>query len=152
MNKTITLVARLLLGGAFVLFGLNGFFHFLPSPPLSAEAGAFLGGLAATGYFFPLLKGTEVVAGLLLVGGRFVPLALTVLAPILVQILAFHLRFGGPGMAIVLVALELYLAWSYRDAFKPLLLARAAGGGAKNAAEPRTSAAVDRGTGVPARA
>jgi uncharacterized membrane protein YphA (DoxX/SURF4 family) len=72
--------ARLLLGGIFFVFGLNGFLGFLPQPPLSDAGGAFLGALAATGYMFPLIKGTEVVAGLLLLGNRFVPLAITLLA------------------------------------------------------------------------
>ena len=57
--------ARLFLGLIFTVFGLNGFLGFLPMPQPSAEGGAFLGALATTGYMFPLIKGTEVVAGLL---------------------------------------------------------------------------------------
>ncbi|MCA9535998.1 MAG: DoxX family protein, partial [Myxococcales bacterium] len=80
MSKLPT-AARLFLGLAFTVFGLNGFLHFLPMPPMSGEPAAFMGALAATGYMFPLIKGTEVVAGLLLLGNRLVPLALTLLAP-----------------------------------------------------------------------
>ena len=113
--------ARILLGSVFLIFGLNGFLHFLPMPPLPAEAGSFMGALAATGYFFPLLKGTEVVAGLLLLSGRLVPVALIALAPILVNIFAFHLFLApGLGLPIVIVALELALAWHHREAFRPL--------------------------------
>lgn len=118
--------ARLLLGGIFTLFGLNGFFHFLPAPPPEGLAAAFVGGLASSGYFFPLLKGTEVVAGLLLLGNRFVPLALTLLAPIVVNIVAFHafLAPAGMAMALAITALGIYLAYTERAVFAPLLRAR----------------------------
>jgi hypothetical protein len=90
-------------------------------------AGAFVGALAAAGYFFPMLKSIEIVAGALLVSGRFVPLALTVLAPILVNVVAFHAALAPEGLAVplVLVAIEIYLAWMHRSAFAPLLRAKA---------------------------
>ena len=119
-------VARLLLGLVFFVFGLNGFLGFLPQPPLEGSAAAFMGGLGAAGYLFPLLKGTEVLAGALLLGNRFVPLALTLLAPIIVNIALFHLLLApGIGMVLFLVGTELYLAWSYRSAFRGVLSARA---------------------------
>jgi uncharacterized membrane protein YphA (DoxX/SURF4 family) len=119
--------ARIVLGLVFTVFGLNGFLNFLPQPPSPPEAAAFGGALAASGYFFPLLKGVEVVAGILLLSGRYVPLALTVLAPIIVNIVAFHLFLapGGLGMAALLVAAELVLAWAYRDSFRGVLAANA---------------------------
>jgi hypothetical protein len=119
-------IVRYLLGGGFLLFGLNGFLHFLPQPPAPAAAASFAGALFATGYMFPLIKGTEVLAGLLLVSNRWVPLALTLLAPLLVNILAFHLFLAPAGLAIpiVFLAAELYLAWSYRDAYAPMLRSR----------------------------
>jgi hypothetical protein len=118
--------ARLALGAIFTVFGLNGFFHFLPQPPPSGLAAVFLGGLGASGYMFPLIKGTEVIAGLLLLSNRYVPLALTVLAPIVVNILAFHafLAPGGLGLCIAITALGVYLATTERAAFAPLLRAR----------------------------
>ena len=118
--------ARLLLGLIFFTFGLNGFFHFLPQPPSPAPAAAFGGALAATGYMFPLIKGTEVLTGVLLLSGRFVPLALTLLAPVVVNIVAFHafLCPAGLGFALVLLAIEVALAWTYRSTFRPLLSAR----------------------------
>ncbi len=120
--------ARILLGLAFFVFGLNGFLHFMPAPAPPPAAAQFGGALLATGYMFPLIKGTEVVAALLLLGNRYVPLALTLLAPILVNIIAFHafLAPAGIGLGLVLLALELYLAWTYRDAFLPMLRARTA--------------------------
>ncbi len=122
-HKAVPTAARLLLGLAFTVFGLNAFLHFLPMPAPPPQAGAFLGALAGTGYFFPLLKATEIIAGLLLLSGVFVPLALTVLAPILVNIIAFHLFLEPSGLPIplALVAAEIYLAWTYRAAFAPML-------------------------------
>ena len=120
--------ARVLLGLAFFVFGLNGFLHFIPQQgAMPAGAGAFAGALAATGYMFPLIKGTEVVAGALLLTNRFVPLALTLLAPILVNIVLFHgiLAPSGVALPLVLLAAELFLVWSFRDAYRPMLAARA---------------------------
>lgn len=119
-------IARIALGLAFFVFGLNGFFHFLPQPPMSGPPADFATALFATGYMFPLVKGTEVAASLLLLSNRYVPLALAVLAPVLVNIVAFHAFLAPAGLAlpIVLIALELYLARSYRDAFAPMLHAR----------------------------
>jgi hypothetical protein len=96
-----------------------------PQPTLSGPASDFFGALLRTGYLFPLLKGTEVVGGALLVSGRFVPLALTMLAPIVVNILGFHLFLApsGLGIPLLVLALEVFLAWSYGDAFRPLLSA-----------------------------
>ena len=115
--------ARILLGLVFTVFGLNGFFHFIPQPPIPGVAGELLGAMAATGYFFPLLKGLEVVAGLMLLSGRLVPLSLVLLAPVVVQIALFHfvLTPGQVGMAIGLLALEIFLAWAYRDSFRGVL-------------------------------
>jgi uncharacterized membrane protein YphA (DoxX/SURF4 family) len=120
-------VARILLGLIFFVFGLNGFFHFIPQPPPPPAAGAFAGALFATGYFFPLLKTVETLSGLALLAGRFVPLALTLLAPIVVNIFFFHafLHPGGIALALVVLVLEIFLAWSYRSAFAPLLNASA---------------------------
>jgi uncharacterized membrane protein YphA (DoxX/SURF4 family) len=118
-------VARVLLGLIFFVFGLNGFLHFLPLPPMEGRAAEFMGGLAAAGYFFPMLKATEVVVGLSLLTNRFVPLALVVLAPITVNIVAFHsLAPAGLPMAVLIVGLHLAVAWHHGAAFGPLLSAR----------------------------
>src|SRR6188768_3359686 len=82
--------ARILLGLVFFVFGLNGFLHFLPQPPMSGPPADFIGALFVSGYMFPLIKGTEVIASILLLTNRFVPLALAVLAPVVVNIVAFH--------------------------------------------------------------
>ena len=128
MKIKITHGARILLGLVFFVFGLNGFFHFLPKPPMSGPPADFAGALLATGYMFPLLKGTEVIGGALLLSGRFVPLALTLLAPVIVNIVAFHLFLAPSGLAIpiVVLGLELFLAWSYWNAFSGVVRARVA--------------------------
>jgi uncharacterized membrane protein YphA (DoxX/SURF4 family) len=125
--RKLPTAARLLLGLIFFVFGLNGFLQFLPQPPISGPPADFIGALLASGYLFPLLKLTEIGAGLLLLLGWFVPLALTVLAPVVVNILAFHLFLAPAGlpMALGVLAAELYLAWAYRDAFAGVLAARA---------------------------
>jgi uncharacterized membrane protein YphA (DoxX/SURF4 family) len=125
-SSKLTLTARLILGLIFFVFGLNGFLHFLPRPPAPPAAAAFAGALFASGYFFPMLKAVEVVAGALLLAGLFVPLALTALAPIIVNIVAFHLFLAPGNYAIlgVILATEIYLAWAHRAAFSPMLAMR----------------------------
>ena len=121
--------ARVLLGLVFFAFGLDGFLHFVPQPdPSTMPPGsvALAGALMASGYMFPLIKGTEVIVGALLLANRFVPLALVLLAPVLVNIVLFHafLAPAGIGMAVVLVVLQLFLAWTHRGAYRQLLTAR----------------------------
>jgi uncharacterized membrane protein YphA (DoxX/SURF4 family) len=125
MNKSpqtiATLVARVLLGLIFFVFGLNGFLHFIPAPPPGPEALAFVGALAATGYMFPLIKAIEVIAGVLLLSNRAVPFALVLLAPIVVNIAAFHIVLEpGYGMVATLGVLMSYLGYAYRAEFAPL--------------------------------
>lgn len=123
-------VARLLMGVLLLVFGLNGFLNFMPPPPqdLPAAAVAFNMGMMKTGYMFPLIFGTQIVTGALLVVNRFVPLALALLAPFLVNSVAFHvfLALSGLSVALCFVAAELYLAWAYRKAFFPMLAMRVA--------------------------
>jgi uncharacterized membrane protein YphA (DoxX/SURF4 family) len=132
-TRFFPLIARVLLGLVFFVFGLNGFFFFIPPPPPEQMPKAlveFSTAMMNTGFLFQLVKGTEVACGLLLLVNRFVPLALVVLAPIIVNIVAVHLFMApsGAAMGLVILALELYLAWSYRSAFRPLLAARAVPG------------------------
>ena len=121
--------ARALLGLLFFVSGLNGFLNFLPQPstPLPAGATAFAGALMNTGYMFPLIMATQLLVGTLLLLNRFVPLALALLAPFIVNSIAFHifLEPSGRPMALIVLAFELYLAWTYRRAFRPMLAARA---------------------------
>jgi uncharacterized membrane protein YphA (DoxX/SURF4 family) len=128
ITRYITPVARVLLGLVFFVFGLDGFLHFIPQPtePPSEPALSFAMGLMKSGYMFPLIKGTEVAVGALLLSNRFVALALVVIAPVIVNIFAFHAFLAPSGIVIasVLVALELYLAWIHRSAYRPLFASR----------------------------
>ena len=125
MNAVST-VARLLLGLVFLVFGLNGFLHFIPNMPMPDAAVAFFGALAATGYMMPLLFTTQVVGGVLLLSGMYVPLGLALLAPVIVNIFLFHLFLapGGLVIAIIVAAIELFLAWRYSNAFSGMLRAK----------------------------
>jgi uncharacterized membrane protein YphA (DoxX/SURF4 family) len=127
-------IARILMGLVFFVFGLNGFLHFLPQPKdMPAGALAFFGALMKTGYMVPLIFGTQTLGGALLLLNRFVPLALALLAPVIVNIMSFHLFLAPSGLplACVVLALELYLAWSYRKVYLPMLAMRANVGAVK---------------------
>lgn len=130
VSRYVPGAVRILLGGLFLVVGLNGFFNFLPQPttPMSAGATAFLGALMNTGYMLQLITATQLIVGALLVANRFVPLAITLLAPFIVNSIAFHIFLEPTGrpVAFVVLALELYLAWVYRDAFRPILKPRTA--------------------------
>jgi uncharacterized membrane protein YphA (DoxX/SURF4 family) len=128
--KYMPLAARIVLGLLFFVFGLNGFLNFLPMPNTMPEAAmSFAGALANTGYMFPLIKGTEVLAGALLLAGIAVPFALLILAPIVVNIVLFHLILapGSYGMLAVIVVLLLYLAYTHRALYKPLFCTKCCG-------------------------
>jgi len=96
-----------------VFLGSGVAFFLVPPPPLEGPMGDFFKGMAATGYFFYLLKATEITCGILLLSGRLVPLALVVLAPLILNIFLIHCFMAQDGLpiALVLVALEIYLAF-----------------------------------------
>ncbi len=119
MNK-LTLAARLLLG--FIFLGSGIAFFFSTPPPLEGAMGDFFKGMTATGYFFYLLKGTEIICGALLMSGFFVPLALVVLAPIILNIFLVHAFMMPDGvlLALVIGALEIYLAFFSKEYSRPI--------------------------------
>ena len=129
MDKLVP-AARIILGFIFTVFGFNGFFNFIPIPPPNEAMGAMMGGLAASGYFFPFLKITEIVCGLMLLANKFVPLSLIILAPIVVNILFVHVFVdrGGMPMAVFLTVLSVFLGKSYMSSFKGVLQANAKAG------------------------
>lgn len=126
-TRFLPATARILMGAPLVVFGLNGFMNFIPPPstPLPEAAMTFVTALAVSGYMLPLIGLTLLTVGVLLLINRFVPLALVLMAPFLVNSLAFHvfLEPSGRPPAIIFTLLELYLAWTYRAAFRPLLTA-----------------------------
>ena len=117
--KYAIIIVRVLLGLMFAVFGSNAFLHFIPMPPMEGQAGAFIGALAGSGYIYVIAL-LQVVGGLLLLlGGRFVPLGLTLLGPVIVNIVLYHifLDTAGLAMAIVISILALFLLWVYRFKF-----------------------------------
>ncbi|MGD9560741.1 MAG: DoxX family protein [Pyrinomonadaceae bacterium] len=126
--KIAMIIVRTLMGLLFIFASTSYFaiiLGFFPLPPMEGPIKTFNEGLAASGYFFILLKVTELACGILLLVGRFVPLALVILAPIIVNILMVHLFLDRSGLpvAILLVLAEAFLAYCYRDRFAPLLTA-----------------------------
>ena len=130
--RYLVAAARILMGLPFLVSGLNGVLHFLPepSPVLPEEATAFATALLKTRYMMTLIFVTQLIVGALLLANRFVPLALALIAPFLVNAVAFHVFLEPSGRPIVLafLALEIYLAWAYRKAFRPMLAMRATPG------------------------
>jgi len=129
ITRILSTVARLLLGLSLVVFGLNLFFNFIPQPEvvMPEKAINFVGALVGSGYMMPLIGTTQLFVGVCLLANRFVPLALVVFFPFMVNSVAFHvfLERSGLPMAMVFLALNLYLAWVHRAAYRPLLTARA---------------------------
>jgi len=130
-GRIATPIIRILLGLMFLVFGLNGFLNFMPAlKDMPPEILNVLGALTQAGYI-TVVSGAEVLVAIMLLANRFVPLALVLLAPIVVGIITFHIAMApatiGPGIVVLLM--ELYLAWAYRGAFRPMLLAKASPGG-----------------------
>lgn len=116
------LVLRIFLGTFILTAGVNKFYSIMPMPEHTDRAGALLASMANSGYLLHLVGLTEIVCGVLLLSGRFVPLALVVLAPISVNVLLFALILdpGGLGPALALCVLHAALAMLHRDKFAPL--------------------------------
>lgn len=116
--RIAALIARYLLGLIFLVFGLNGFLHFIPMQPVPPVAGQFFGALF-TSHVLVIVLLLELIGAILLLANRYVPLGLVVLGPVIVNIFLFHL-FMAPSLlplAILVVILWLLVAWSVRPAF-----------------------------------
>jgi uncharacterized membrane protein YphA (DoxX/SURF4 family) len=128
MRLAVT-AARVLLGVVFLVFGLNYFLGFIPQPPPGPAAGALLGAFVESGYLMTFIKVTEIVAGALLLAGRWVPLALVALVPITLNVFLFNLLLDPavPGVVLgtAVLGLNAFLAWAYRAYYAPLKEARA---------------------------
>jgi len=120
--KIAILSARVLLGLIFVVFGLNGFIGFIHMPPPEGQAAAFLGAMFVSGYF-KVVYVLEIIGGLLVLSGRFVPLGLTLLGPIVVNILLFHFFLAPAGLPLALVVslLALTALYGQRASFAALV-------------------------------
>jgi hypothetical protein len=123
--KIVSAVARYLLGLTFLVFGLNGFFHFIPQPPPTGLALQFLIAVSAS-HFMAAIFAVQVISGVLLLVNRYVPLAVTMLAGVLFNILDFHITMNpaGLGLALFVTLLWFVVAASVRSAFAGLFQAR----------------------------
>jgi uncharacterized membrane protein YphA (DoxX/SURF4 family) len=123
--KIVSTIARVLLGVIFVVFGLNGFLQFLPAPPIPGIAGQFVGALFVSHYLVAIMF-IQLVGGILLLANRYVPLALTILGAVIVNIFFFHAFMdpGGLPKAAVAIVLWLLVAYSVRSAFAGLFQQR----------------------------
>jgi putative oxidoreductase len=128
--KILFVICRLLLGLGFFVFGLNGFLHFLPMGPMpTGLAGQFFVVMTQSHYMVPVFA-LQLLGGILLLINQFVPLALTILAPIIVNILIFHITMQPAGLPPGTVALILWIVlasrlWSH---FAPLLTQKTTAG------------------------
>lgn len=125
-------IARYVLGLPLLVFGANMFFNFIPQPktPMPEGAMALAGALMKSGYFMPMFGVLFLLVGICLVTNRFVPLALALFAPFILNSILFHtfLEHSGLPMSAVFLALELFLAWSYRSAYRTMLASRVSPG------------------------
>jgi putative oxidoreductase len=112
--KIASLVARLLLGLIFLVFGLNGFLHFIKGPMPTGIAGQFVGAIFASGYW-AVIFGVQVICGALFLVNRFVPLALVLIGPVIVNILAIHGLMGAPGLPLAIVLAVLWAILAIRN-------------------------------------
>ena len=112
--KIAALIARLLLGLTFVVFGLNGFLHFIPMPPPTGVAAQFFGAIFASRYWV-VIFGLQIVGGLLLLLNRFVPLALVLLAPVIVNIFFFHALMATAGLPLAIAVVILWTVLALRN-------------------------------------
>jgi putative oxidoreductase len=123
--KTASVIARYLAGAIFFIMGLNGFLHFIPMPPLGGVAGQFMGALYVSHYLW-MIFAFQVIGGLLLLVNRYVPLALAMLAPVIVNILTFHVLMAPSGLPLALLVAVLWTAIfiEVRPAFSGLVQSR----------------------------
>ena len=115
--KIAAVIARILVGLVFTVFGLNGFLNFIPAPPLPpGPAGQFITALFVSHYLY-VIAAVQVISGVLLLINRYVPLAIVLLGPMLVNILAYHLLMNTMGLpvAAVVALLWVFLAFYYRQ-------------------------------------
>jgi putative oxidoreductase len=128
--RTVSAIARYLAGVIFLVFGLNGFLHFIPLPPPEGIAGQFMGALFVS-HYLTVIFAVQVMAAVLLLVNRYVPLALAALAPVIVNILCFHALMAPSGLPLALFVAVLW-ALAFVDVkpalaalFQPRLQARA---------------------------
>src|ERR1700733_16018755 len=123
--RTVSTIAQYLAGVIFLVFGLNGFLHFIPFPPPSGVAAQFMGALFVS-HYLTLIFALQVIGAVLLLANRYVPLALAILAPVIVNILSFHALMAPSGLPLALFVAVLWalIFVDVRPAFTRLFQSR----------------------------
>lgn len=121
--KKATTIARILLGAIFTLFSLMYFFNMMPAKEMHGATATFMTGLFSSGYMMTLVKAIELICGIALITGQFVPLTTVVIFPITLNIFLFHafLEPASVAMSIVLLALNLFLAYTQKVRYQLIL-------------------------------
>ncbi len=124
MSK-VKLITRILLGFILLVFGLNKFLEFMPMPPLTPEAGEFMGALVKTGYMMPIVAVVEIITGLLILFNKYLPLALIIAFPVILNAFLFHLFLdvSGIGGAALTIILLIYQMVTQKKSYQPLFIA-----------------------------
>jgi uncharacterized membrane protein YphA (DoxX/SURF4 family) len=123
--KIAVIIVRVLMGLMFLFSSVVVLFKLVPQPELTGNIKIFMDGVTASVYMLTMIKVIELICSVAFLSGRFVPLATVVIFPITVNILMFHIFVGPEGLpvAILLMLANLFLAWYYRDKYKPLFVA-----------------------------
>lgn len=122
--KIAVIIVRVLMGLMFLFASISFFFKLMPQPEMSGPIKFFNEGLAASGYFMPFLKTVELICGLLLVAGLFIPLTAIIIFPITIHIFLVHLFMAPEGLPVAVFMLlgNLFLAWYYRKSYAALFV------------------------------
>src|SRR5882724_6340785 len=131
--KIASTIARYLLALIFIVFGLNGFLHFIPQPPPPSELAQQYFTVMVASHYLMFVFALQLIAGVLFLFRRTVPLALTIAGPIIVNILLFHALMdpGGIVPGLVVTALWFVIYWQFRAAFFGILFAETQSDGAR---------------------
>jgi putative oxidoreductase len=123
--KIAALIARILMGLVFVVFGANGFLHFIPMPPMPPSNAATFSAILMSTHYALIVSGIQLVGGALLLVNKFVPLALTLLAPVIINIFLFHALMAPSGLPLAMVVIVLWAVvfWYHKKAFEGILSA-----------------------------
>jgi hypothetical protein len=122
MKEKVIIAMRFILGLMMVNAGLNKFFHYMPMPEMTEQAGALMGAFGASGYMFPMIALTEIIAGLMLLSKKYTAMGAMLMMIITVNILLFHIFLDTTGliMSIVLVVFNIAILYSERKKIYPL--------------------------------
>jgi putative oxidoreductase len=124
--RIATIIVRILLGALYTFSAIMVLFHLMKEPEMTGNAKTFMEGMMATGYFMTLLKITELLCGIALIAGLFAPLATAIIFPVSLNIFLYHICIGPEGapgipVAIFVLVANLFLAYAYREKYKPML-------------------------------